>query len=96
MTSDMDTLIEVTEGVDDLCGPCPNLADGRCTSPFGDENEVRKWDARILQGLGLNSGMQLTTGALRELTDRATPLDFCRTRCPWRSVCTVFSPPNAG
>ncbi len=92
MSSDSDTLIEVTEGVDDLCGPCPNLGDGRCISPFGDEDRVRKWDVRVLEGLGLSYGLQLTTGALRDLISRKVPLDFCRDRCPWRTICGVILP----
>jgi hypothetical protein len=89
MTSDMDTVIEVTEGVDDLCAPCPNLGEGRCISPFGSENEVRKWDGRVLDGLGLSYGLRLTTGALREVIREKAPLGFCRDRCPWRTICGV-------
>jgi hypothetical protein len=89
MTSDTGTLIEVTAGVDDLCAPCPNLGEGRCISPFGDEDKVRKWDEHVLQGLGLSYGLQLTTGALRELIAQKAPLGFCKERCPWRTICGV-------
>ncbi len=91
MTSDTDTVIEVTEGVDDLCGPCPYLGEGWCVSPFGDEVEVRKWDARVLMGLGLRYGLQMTTGALREIVRQKVPLEFCLNRCPWRSICMTGS-----
>jgi hypothetical protein len=91
MTWDTDTIIEVTEGVDDLCEPCPNLSGGRCVSPFGDEDQVRKWDARVLQGLGLRYGLQATTGTLREIVRQKAPLVFCLNRCPWRSICMAGS-----
>ena len=43
-----DTVVEVVQGVDDLCPFCPDCGDGRCESVFGDESKVRRWDARIL------------------------------------------------
>jgi hypothetical protein len=85
------TIIEVTEGVDDLCNPCPNLGDSRCISPFGDEDKVRRWDARIIDGLGLTYGEKKTAGDLRELINQKAPLDFCRNRCPWKTICSVFN-----
>jgi hypothetical protein len=91
MSSHEDTTIEVTEGVDDLCNPCPNLGDGRCISPFGDEDKVRRWDARIINDLGLTYGDKMTAGELRQLIDQKAPLDFCRNRCPWKTICSVFN-----
>jgi hypothetical protein len=90
MRSEEDTLIEVTEGVDDLCIPCPDLGDGKCINPFGAEDKVRKWDSRILDGLGLSYGERKSAGAIRDLIGRKAPLGFCRERCPWKSICTVF------
>jgi hypothetical protein len=90
LLSHEDTIIEVTEGVDDLCNPCPNLGDSRCISPFGDEDKVRRWDARIIDGLGLTYG-EKTAGDLRELINQKAPLDFCRNRCPWKTICSVFN-----
>lgn len=89
MTSGTDTPIEVTEGVDDLCVPCPNLGENKCISPFGDEDEVRRWDARVLTGLGITYGQTWTAADLRNHIDERVPLEFCRTRCPWKSICTV-------
>lgn len=91
LLSHEDTIIEVTEGVDDLCNPCPNLGDSRCISPFGDEDKVRRWDARIIDGLGLTYGEKKTAGELRELINQKAPLDFCRNRCPWKTICSVFN-----
>jgi hypothetical protein len=90
LISQEETPIEVTQGVDDLCGPCPNLSDNRCISPFGDEEKVRRWDARIIEGLGLTYGEKRTAGELRTLINHKAPLDFCRNRCPWKTICSVF------
>jgi len=85
-----DTLIEVTEGVDELCGPCPECIDGRCNNKFGDEDAVRKWDARVLDGLGVSYRETLSVMYLHTLIRSKAPLPFCRDRCPWRSACRVF------
>jgi len=85
-----DTLIEVTEGVDDLCGPCPDCAGGRCNSEFGDETSVRKWDARVIEGLGISYREGMSAVELSSLIRSKAPLAFCRERCPWRPACGVF------
>lgn len=85
-----DTLIEVAEGVDELCGACPDCADGRCNNRYGDEDSVRKWDARIMNGLEISYHDRVRAMDLRSLIRKKAPLAFCRDRCPWRSVCGVF------
>jgi hypothetical protein len=85
-----DIFIEVIEGVDDLCNVCPLNVNGRCMSPQGDEDATRKWDIRILQGLGISYGYSSTTGKLRKLVAAKAPLDFCRNRCPHKPECSVF------
>lgn len=92
MSRGEDTSIEVAEGVDDLCDFCPHLGQGRCESPFGDEAKVRRWDARLIEGLGLRYGESFSAADLKALIDEKSPLAFCRNRCPWRSVCSVFEP----
>jgi len=88
--SNSDAVIEIIQGVDILCRSCPDCREGRCESPRGNEDNVRKWDAIILKGLGISYGEKRTIHELRELISRKAPLDFCRTRCPWKTVCTVF------
>lgn len=90
MHADTDSVVEIVEGVDGLCRACPECRDDRCESPHGNEEAVRKWDRRILQGLGIAYGDKRTARELRALIAEKAPLDFCRTRCPWRQVCTVF------
>ncbi len=89
MSTGEDISIEVTEGVDDLCDFCPHLGEGRCESPFGDEKKVRKWDARVMEGLGLRYGERMRAADFKELIDARAPLSFCKDRCPWRTVCLV-------
>ena len=85
-----DTLVEAVEGTDELCSVCPDCRDGRCHSPKGDEEAVRKWDGIILKGLEINYGEMRTSKEWRSLINQKAPLNFCKTRCPYRSSCTVF------
>ncbi len=96
LQSDSEALIEVIEGVDLLCRACPDCNDERCESPHGNEDAVRKWDQRILQGLGIAYGEKRTARALRSLIAQKAPLAFCTTRCPWRTVCKVFEHARSG
>ena len=85
-----DVLVEVIEGIDEICRVCPDCRDERCQNPKGDEEAVRKWDGIILKGLGINYGEARTSKEWRVLIHERAPLNFCKTRCPYRSRCTVF------
>ena len=82
--------LELHEGPDSLCESCPEFKDGRCSSPAGDEEKVRKWDRKVLEGLGLSFGQKVRVDEFRGLIREKAPLEFCRSRCPWRSACGVF------
>jgi len=84
-------LLEVTEGIDELCRSCINCQDDRCQSPKGSEESVRKWDNILLKGLGISYGDTRSSKQWRGLIGQKAPLDFCLTRCPKKSYCTVFS-----
>lgn len=86
------TMIEVVEGVDDLCRWCPLCQDGRCCSPEGDETSVRKWDAIILSGLGVSYGDRMAAGVFSRLILEKAPLAFCQNRCSLRAGCSANSP----
>jgi hypothetical protein len=90
LESQEETLIEVTQGVDDLCQECPLCRDGGCRSADGDETEVRKWDAIIKRELGISHGDRLTAGYLRRLTRQKVPLKLCLTKCRWKNACRVM------
>jgi hypothetical protein len=85
-----DTLVEIIEGIDELCRVCPDCLDERCQNLRGDEKAVRKWDGIILKGLRINYGETRTSKEWRMLIQQKAPLSFCETRCPYRSSCTVF------
>ncbi len=89
LVSKESTLIEVTRGVEDLCQYCSHLGEGRCVNPYGDEEKVRRWDAKVLEGLGLAYGDKKTSVEIRGLIKEKAPLDFCRKRCPWKSICAI-------
>ncbi|KFZ44035.1 hypothetical protein DS62_04750 [Smithella sp. SC_K08D17] len=72
---------------------CHVCQDKRCENPFGNEEEVKKWDAKVLKGLGIFYGEEITLRALIALIREKAPLEFCKTRCPWKQICAVFSFP---
>jgi hypothetical protein len=84
------SIIEVTEGADDLCQVCPICRNNRCQSPEGDEDAVRKWDAIVLRGLGIFYGDHMTAETLRAVVNEKAPLVFCRDRCKSKERCGVF------
>jgi len=90
LESQAGTLIEVIEGVDDLCQTCPLCQNGRCQSPDGDENAVRKWDAIVLRGMEISYGDRLTAGHLSVVIRQKVPLPLCLTKCRWKNACRVM------
>ena len=68
----------VIEGVDELCQVCPLCVDERCSSPLGNEDEVRKWDAILLKELVLPFGSCLTSSEWRALIEQKTRLNFVK------------------
>jgi len=86
-----DALLEMNEGVDELCRACTNCQDDRCQSPNGNEEAVRKWDNIILKGLGIYYGETRTSKQWRNLIEQEGPLEFCQTRCPQKLNCAIFS-----
>jgi hypothetical protein len=85
-----DVVVEVIEGIDELCRVCPDCRDERCQNPRGDEEAVKKWDGIILRGLEINYGEARTSRNWRILINQKAPLTFCEMQCPYRSSCTVF------
>jgi hypothetical protein len=84
-------LLEVAEGIDELCQSCINCQDDKCLSPKGSEESVRKWDNILLKGLGISYGDTRSSIQWRRLIEQKAPLDFCLTRCPKKSYCNAFS-----
>ena len=78
--------VVVNEGPDMLCAPCTYYDGKGCTHPKGDETQVKKWDAKILQGLNIKYGQILNTDAVKRLIKENAPLDFCLNRCPYQKA----------
>ena len=78
--------IEVNEGPDMLCAPCTYFDGNGCTHPKGDETQVKKWDAKILQGLDIEYGQILKIDEVKRLIKKNAPLDFCLNRCPYNKA----------
>jgi hypothetical protein len=82
-------LVEVAQGIDELCRVCPHCRGDRCRHPQGDEEAVRKWDSIIVKGLGISYGETRTSKRWAILIREKAPLEFCLTRCPSKSRCTI-------
>ena len=88
--AESDLMIIVAEGPDQVCKFCSDFRNERCENPLGDEEAVRKWDSKILKGLCISYGQEMTVRELIELIRKKAPLDFCQSRCPWKTICGVF------
>ena len=73
--------VEINEGPDPLCEACPHFNGQMCVHPNGDETAVRKWDARIINELGLEYGEVMKIAEMKSLIKEKAPLNFCMTRC---------------
>ena len=82
-------IVEIIEGIDELCQVCPDCRNERCQNPRGNEEAVKKWDDIILKGLEINYGEAKTSKDWRLLIQQKAPLEFCKRGCPFRSNCTV-------
>jgi len=88
LSEDRISHIKVTEGVDDLCRECPLCRNNRCESTNGDETIVRKWDAIIMEELGIKIGEIFKAAELRAIINQNAPLNVCF-RCKWRRDCQM-------
>lgn len=88
--SEPDKIVEIVEGMDDLCRVCPLLVGDQCQSPGGEEQKVRKWDARVLADLGLSVGTILSVCQLQDIFRAKSPIPLCA-RCRWRESCGIAS-----
>jgi len=88
LLSQPDSLVMVIEGADELCEVCPLCVNGRCSSPQGNEDKVRKWDATLLKELGISLRDCLASNEWRTLIEQKIPFRVCR-RCQGGEICNV-------
>jgi uncharacterized protein len=77
--------IEVTAGLDTLCGPCPNHNGKTC----GEESRIARLDNDHARALGLHPGQKLSWAAARtRIRERVQPGDLSRLceGCQWLSL----------
>lgn len=84
-----DVVVEVIEGVDQLCQFCPDCLNERCQNKEGNEEVVRKWDGIILKGLGIEYGEIMKSSDWVTLIREKAPLNICKTKCPWKFRCAA-------
>ena len=82
-----ETLIEIVDGPDDICTPCPFLEDGGCREEGPQSEEtVKKRDRAVMVRLGLISGDKVTWSAVEQrIRTSISPQDLekiCRA-CKW-------------
>ena len=82
--------VVVAEGADDVCSPCPNRTEDRCTYSRSADREIRDMDARALALLGIEpGGREEGWRALREKVEEVFSVwheTYCFA-CSWRPVC---------
>lgn len=83
-----DTAIELSEGLDCICGNCPNRDSG-CPN-------AAKYDRRVLEACGLTAGQKMTwaefAGKLMEcVTDPGKLEEICGD-CRWIPICKSKKP----
>lgn len=81
--------IEVCEGPDDICDPCPHRKGEQCTFSATADREIRDMDARALSLLGLPAGRRAEWTLVREKVGAILPRWYathCH-MCTWRSAC---------
>ena len=81
--------VEVGEGADDVCSPCPHRTEDRCTHSRTADREIREMDARALSLLGVEPGGRSEWKLLRTKVEEVFPFwhkTYCFA-CSWRPVC---------
>ena len=81
--------VEVTEGADDVCMPCPHRTAEACTMSETADREIREMDARALKLLDLPVGRRAGWAFLRDAMAAVFPEwyeSYCFA-CNWRIAC---------
>ncbi len=80
--------IKAIEGTDDLCAHCTLCVDGKCASPKGNEQQVRKWDSILLDELDVGYGTELPASGWEKLIAQKVPFRIFP-KCQWKKECKV-------
>jgi len=81
--------VEVADGPDDVCEPCPHRRDESCTFSRTADREIREMDRRALALLALSAGKRVGWTRLRNTVETVFP-DWYATHChlcTWRNAC---------
>ncbi len=82
-------LVQITEGMDDLCAKCPNNRDGICTS----QEKVLAYDSAVLDACGLSFRTVLPYNDFSELVQEEILLSGKRRQicadCQWNLLCSA-------
>lgn len=86
MLTQPDVRIMLIEGPDKLCRLCPMFGQGRCNSPEGDEEKVRKLDSILVSELGVTYGDCYTAKEWTDIITPKFPIKICN-RCQRKQSC---------
>lgn len=81
--------VEVAEGADDVCAPCPHRTEEACTMSETADREIREMDARALALLNIPVGRKAGWSFLRDTVAAVFPEwyeSYCFA-CNWRPAC---------
>lgn len=78
-------IIKIEENTDIVCKVCDHYDPDEeiCAHPQGGEEEVQKWDHKILKELNKETGDKIHVKDLRDLIEKKHPLKFCKEKCPY-------------
>ena len=87
LAHDPDTEIMIAQGCDELCGSCPNVSGGVCTSL----EKVAEMDSGVLGICGLDYGdrarwAELAHAARKRIFETEEFYNIC-SRCQWFGLC---------
>lgn len=79
-------LIGITDKCDDICAPCPNNIDGKCSKEI-----VTSMDAEVLKNLGISTGekVKIKDMFIKIKSNLRKFQEICK-NCEWKKVCLFF------
>ena len=89
---DNNSKIEILNSVDDICDECPNEKENKCKKNKNAEENITKFDNKVLDRLELKVGMLLDSedllSMIKEKIEQNVFDNLCET-CNWKKYCLI-------
>lgn len=86
-----DTIVTIAGSEDIICGKCPNMQDGKCTT----QDKVMRYDDKVLKFLNLKRGDTISYGTFDKLIKdkiiKAGKMSEVCGDCGWAYICYSLS-----